>query len=224
MTIDEAKPLSVGMVDSGEILADGKSAFYRFDNKLSVRDLAIVRLDNQSSTLKPDFKIYDDSKARLFEKTDPTAGASAEQTLTIEPGKSIYVEVLPAGSAGKYKISVSMQNAADQFEPNDDVTIASAAVLGKEISASIMDEKDSDVFKFTAGAKKTSVTVTLMSDSATLKPDIKIYDADKAQKDEKSDANAGANVTFTAPVAPGKDFYIEVLPNGSSGGYKLLVK
>jgi hypothetical protein len=221
--IADAKALSVGMADSGEIAAQGKSAFYRFDNKLKVRDLAIVRLENQSSTLKPDFKVYDQNRSQMFEKYDGTPGASADAQLTIEPGRSIYVEVLPYGSAGKYRISVATQNAADQFEPNDDILSATPMQAGKDVLANVMDDKDTDFYKV-SGAAKTPVIVTLDNQSATLKPDIKIFDANKSQVMEKYDATAGANLSFSVAVEPGKDFYIEVLPYNSSGKYRLGVK
>ena len=218
-----AKGLSVGMSDEGEIAPGGVAAFYRFDNKLGVRDIALVRLDNESATLKPDFKIYDENKSQIFERYDSTAGASAEQTLTIEPGKAIYFEVLPYSSAGKYKISVTMQDAADAFEANDDILTARAAAVGADIAANIMDAKDNDFYKIT-GATKTPVTIALENQSTTLKPNIKVFNANKSQMMEKYDATAGANLSFEAAIEPGQDFYVEVLPYGSAGKYKLTVK
>ena len=223
-TMDAAKTLSVGMADIGAFTApDAKSAFYRFDNKLKVRDLAIVRLENQSSTLKPDFKLYDFNKSQVGEKYDGTAGASVELPISVEPNQSFYVEVLPYNSIGKYKLSVTMQNAADQFEPNDDVLSAAAVNVGKDAVGAIMDEKDNDYFRF-SGATKANLTVTLDNQSATLKPDIKIYDANKSQLMEKYDGTAGANLTFPINVEAGKDFYVQVVPNASTGKYKLTVK
>ncbi len=219
----DAKALSVGMEDAGAINDAKASAFYRFDNKLTVRDRAIVRIENQSATLKPYFKIYNDQKSAIGEAYDGTPGASAETEIAIEPGKPIYVEVLPQNSVGAFKLSVMPRNAADTYEANEDVLSAKDVKVGDVIEANIMDDRDTDWYRF-SGATKATVSVALENMSTTLKPDIKYYDANKSNKGEKYDGTPGANLTFDIPVEAGKDFYIQVLPYNSSGKYKLTVK
>jgi hypothetical protein len=41
---------------------------------------------------------------------------------------------------------------------------------------------------------------------------------------EKYDGTPGANLDFQIPAEPGKDVYVQILPYGSSGKYKLTVK
>ena len=53
---------------------------------------------------------------------------------------------------------------------------------------------------------------------------MKIYSATKSQTDEKYDGTAGANLDFTIDVEPGKDFYLQILPYGSTGKYRLTAK
>lgn len=221
--IAAAKALAVGMVDAGEIADKTRSAFYRFDNKLSVRDLAVVRLENESSTLRPYFKIYDENRAQIGDAYNGTPGASVEQTIAIEPGKPIFVEVLPQNSVGKYKLSVATQNAADAQEPNDDILAARPAELGKPIDGAIMDKKDDDFFKF-AGAGKAKLSIVLDNQSTTLRPNIKVFNADKALLVEKYEGTAGANLAFTVDTEAGTDVYVAVLNYDSSGKYKLTVK
>jgi hypothetical protein len=152
----------------------------------------VIRLQNKSSTLKPDFKVYDANRSQQLEKYDGTAGASAELSFTAEPGKAFYVQVLPYSSTGAYELSATPQNAFDALEPNDDVLTAVASAMGKTIEASIMDSKDEDWFKI-SGATAKSVNIVLENMSATLKPDVKIYSSTKSNIGEKYDGTAGAN-------------------------------
>jgi hypothetical protein len=54
-----------------------------------------------------------------------------------------------------------------------------------------------------------------------LKPNVKIYSSTKSQKLEKYDGTPGASLDFVTELDAGKDFYIQVLPYGSTGKYKL---
>jgi len=222
-SVEQAATATIGAAIDGEILKTDQNDFYRFDVPLKQRDVAVVRLANKSSTLKPDFKIFNADRSEIMESYDGTAGASTEKSLTLEPGKTFYVEVLNYGSTGRYTLSVTPQNAFDGHEPNDDALTASAVAIGTVIDGNIMDDKDADWFKITGAAQKT-IHVTLDNLSTTLKPDLKIYSATKSQTDEKYDGTAGANLDFTVDVEPGKDFYLQVLPYGSTGKYRLTAK
>jgi len=222
-SIEQAATANVGTAIDGEIVKTDQNDYYRFDVPLKQRDVAVVRLENKSSTLKPDFKLFNADRSQLNESYDGTAGASTQTTLTLEPGQTFYVGVMNYGSTGKYTLSVTPQNAFDSHEPNDDALTASAIAIGTPIDASIMDDKDADWFKITGAAGKT-VHVTLENLSTTLKPDLKIYSANKSQLDEKYDGTAGANLDFNIDVEPGKDFYLQVLPYGSTGKYRLTAK
>ena len=126
----------------------------------------------------------------------------------------------PTVTTGKYKISVTPQNAYDAFETNDDVLRPAAVKMGMDINAGIMDDKDNDWYRF-SGATTTKVTVTFENLSTTLRPHIKVYDANKSQVMEKSDGTAGANVNFDVEFKQARDFYVEVLPYGTAGKYRL---
>lgn len=222
-TILEAKPVALGAAEAGEIANTQESHFYRFDNALKVRDLAVIRLENLSTTLKPDTKVYDANKSQLFERYDGTPGASLEAQIALEPGKPIYVQVLPYGSTGKYSLSVTPQNAFDKFEPNDSLLAATPVKLGQTVAANIMDDKDTDTVRV-SGITQNKVTVNLENQSTTLKPDIKVFNASKSQLTERYDGTPGANLSFEIEVTPGTDIYVQVLPYGSYGTYTLTVK
>ena len=222
-TIEQAATASIGTAINGEILKTDQNDFYRFDVPLKQRDVAVVRLENKSSTLKPELKLFNADRSQRADIYDGTAGASVETKLALEPGQPIYVAVNNYGSTGKYSLTVTPQNAFDSHEPNDDALSASAIAIGSPIDASIMDDKDSDWFRITGTAQKT-VHVIFDNMSTTLKPDIKIYAASKSQTGEKYDGTPGANLDFTIDVEPGKDFYLQVLPYGSTGKYRLTAK
>jgi hypothetical protein len=222
-SVEQAASASIGAAIDGEILKTDQNDFYRFDVPLKQRDVAIVRLQNKSSTLRPEFKLFNADRSQLSESDDGTPGASVETKLTLEPGQTFYVGVMNYSSTGKYTLSVTPQNAFDSHEPNDDVLSASAIAIGTVIDGNVMDDKDADWFKITGATQKT-VHVTFDNLSTTLKPDLKIYSATKSQTNEKYDGTAGANLDFTIDVEPGKDFYLQVLPYGSTGKYRLTAK
>lgn len=221
--IEQAAAASIGTAINGEILKTDQNDYYRFDVPLKQRDLAVIRLQNQSSTLKPDFKLFSVDRSLRSEIYDGTAGASAQTTVTLEPGQAIIVAVQNYDSTGKYTLSVTPQNAFDGHEPNDDVLSATPVAIGTDIEGSVMDGKDADWYRIT-GATQASIHVTLENQSTTLKPDLKMYSANKSLTGEKYDGTAGANLDFSFDVEPGKDFYLQLLPYDSTGKYKLAVK
>jgi outer membrane protein OmpA-like peptidoglycan-associated protein len=222
-TIEQAATAAIGTAIDGEIAKPDQNNFYKFDVTLKQRDLGVIRLENKSTTLKPEFKLYNADRSQGPDVYDGTPGASVERTVALEPGQSFYVEVMNYGSTGKYTLSVTPQNAFDTHEPNDDVLSATAIPMGTTIEGSIMDDKDSDWYRITGNTGKT-VHVTFNNLSSTLKPDIKMYSATKSNMGEKYDGTPGANLDFTFDTEPGKDFYLQVLPYGSIGKYKIDVK
>jgi len=232
-SLAQAKSVSLSAAEIGQITGT-TSNFYRFDNTLKVRDVAIVRLENLSSTLMPAFTIYNANRSVLSGTSDKTPGAAgAEQAVTLEPKQAIYVEVLSCiryvGCAtGNYALRVTPQRAFDALEPNDDVLSASPAKVGQDIFANIMDDKDNDWLHF-AGAPQKPLTVTLENLSTTLKPHVAIYNSSKSGLSSQYDATPGANLSFPLPPEAGTDFYVEVLPCAdyrgcSTGKYRLSVK
>jgi hypothetical protein len=219
-TIEQAATASIGTAIDGEITKPDQADYYRFDVSLAQRDLAVVRLENKSSTLKPDFKVFTADRSQTGEFYDGTPGASVQTTMALEPGKAFFVAVLANGS-GKYTLSVVPQKAFDSYEPNDDILSAKPVALGTPIEASVMDGMDSDWFRITGATQKT-MHVTFENLSTTLKPDVKTFSSTKSQTNEKYDGTPGANLDFSFDVDPGKDFYLQVVPGGA-GKYRLTV-
>ena len=221
-TIEQATTAAIGTTIDGEIVKPDQNNFYRFDVPLKKRDLAVVRLQNKSVTLRPDFKLFNADRSQGAESSDGTPGASVERTIALEPGHAFYVGVLNYGSTGKYTLAVTPQSAYDKYEPNDDVLSATPIAIGTPIDANIMDDQDNDWYRITGATQKT-IHVAFDNQSTTLKPDVKFFSASKSALGEKSDGTPGANLDFTIDVEPGKDFYLQVLPYGSTGKYRLTV-
>jgi outer membrane protein OmpA-like peptidoglycan-associated protein len=213
----------IGMTVSGEIVDKGPSNFYRFDNPGTLRDVVIFRLENKSTTLRPDIKLYNSDRSALNDKYDGTPGASVEQPISLDPGQTVYVEVLPYGSSGKYELSALPQHAYDANEPNDDQLKPSTLKFGDSVEGSIMDDKDNDWFHVTAPSSG-KVTVALENLSTTLRPDVQVYNQAKSSVGDKYDGTPGAGVELTLDLTPGQDFYVRVLPYGSTGKYRLTTR
>jgi TIR domain len=219
----EARPLSLSVAEPGEIFTVEDTRFYKIENHLKLRDRTVIRLQNASATLRPDMKIYNANRSEVAEAYDPTPGASVEHTLTLTPGQPIYVQVLPYDSIGKYKLSVTPQQAFDNYEPNDDSLTASAVTIATDIVANVMDTTDHDWYRVT-GAAKPRITVMFENLSSTLRPDVKVFDANKSEIAEKYDATPGANLTFDINIKQSREFYIQVLPYDSAGQYRLRIE
>ncbi|MEP7005341.1 MAG: hypothetical protein ABI810_05125 [Sphingomonas bacterium] len=222
-SIEKTPVATIGMTVLGEILPNGPSNFYRFDNPAKLRDLVTVRLENKSATLRPEIRVYNAHRAQLLNMYNRTAGASVEQRISLDPGQTIYVEVGPSNSIGAYQLSALARKAYDANEPNDDQLTPTPLKWETPIDGNIMDGKDTDWFHL-GGAKGGKVQVVLENQSATLRPHIKIYSATKSRLSEKYDGAAGAGLDFMLYVEPGKDLYVQVVPNGSEGRYRLMVR
>lgn len=223
-TIDQAAPASVGTTISGAIPAtNAHSNFYRFQYTGQLRDIVIVRLANKSTTLRPSLKLYNADRSTTNNPYDGTPGADVQQALSMDPGQVIYVEVEPYGSSGAYELSAIAQKAYDANEPNDDVLHPSPLKFGTSIEGSIMDSADQDWFHVSAPVSG-KVEVHLESLSPTLRPDVKVFSSSKSAITEKYDGTPAADLDFEVDVEPGRDFYIEVVPYGSVGKYRLTTR
>ena len=112
-------------------------------------------------------------------------------------------------------------------EPNNSILEANAAEFGNTISGEIATGTDVDYFKFHNSASlRDIVKVTLQNLSATLAPDVRVYNQNKAEIEHKYDITPGANLELSFTAEPGTDNYIAVGPFGgapSNSKYRLSV-
>jgi hypothetical protein len=219
-SIAEARPLALAVAEPGEILATDDTRYYLVTNTLKLRDLVLVRLENLSVTLRPNLKIFNANKSLITELYDGNPGASVEHTLAVDPGKAIYLQVLPYNTTGKYRISVTPQKAYDAYEPNDDLLNPKPIKVGEDISGNIMDGGDHDWFRV-SGATGAMISVTFENLSTTLRPHVRVYDRNKSNLLDRFDGTPGANLNFEVNIKQAGDFYLEVLPYSTAGKYRL---
>ena len=63
-----------------------------------------VTVENLSTTLRLDVKVYDANKSLIVEKYDGTPGANLSFAVDIKQPRDFYLEVVPYASAGKYRL------------------------------------------------------------------------------------------------------------------------
>nr|ART38793.1 G253 [uncultured bacterium] len=221
-----AAELAINTPTDGEIASTEDHDNFRFMSGASVRDRVIVRLENRSDTLRPYLKVFGPDKAALQEAYSGTAGADTELAFTAQPGKRYYVEVNSFGNSGKYTLTALPQAAFDRFEPNDDPIHdpPTPIMVGESIDANILDEQDNDWYRLAAAPGK-SLRVTLENRSATLRPNVVIYNAQRSGLQDRYDGTPGASLDFSFDTTPGEAYYFQVKPFSSgSGDYRLTMR
>jgi hypothetical protein len=223
--IPHANILPAEAAVAGEI-SDGSDAdYFRFTTGRPPRDIYRIALKNNTTTLLPDIRAYDSEKSELFHDFRGTAGADLEHDFSPSADANYYVRVSGYyASTGTYSLTIKPLHRYDSFEPNDDIPSAKPIPLGKTIDANIMDEKDTDYYRVSAGSAP-GLTVSLKNGSTTLLPDIMVYDTQKNQLFREYRTTAGADVDHKFDTQPNTIYYVRVSPfSGSAGAYSLTVK
>lgn len=223
-TKDRATELRVNTRISGEIARTDDTDHFKFSSGKPVRDRVIAKLENRSETLRPYLTLFGPDKTQLQEAYNGTPGADTELAFTTEPGQQYFLKVNPYGTTGAYALSVTPQNAHDRFEPNDDPSRHPPTPLaaGKSIDASILDPQDDDWYVLRAAPGRT-LRLRLENRSATLRPSVIAYNAQRSQLHNPYDGTAGASLDFSFEAMPGASYYIRVQPYGTYGAYRMTV-
>lgn len=227
-TILQANVAEMGTTISAEIAPADDTDFFQFQYKdaKNRRDIVALHLENQSPTLQPAVRLYNEDKSVAQEWRSANAeGANLDFSFSVEPGKIYYVQVASSygRTTGRYALSVVPQRAYDPYEPNDDAFTATPIKLGQALEANIMDGADVDWYRL-SGVNAKTVTVHLENQSNTLQPAIRVHNADKSVAQEWASANAeGANLESSFTAEPGKDYYLVVTSyyGRTAGKYKL---
>lgn len=147
--------------------------------------------------------------------------------------KKVAILLTAIALAGCSKHDASGGNAADagtpqaasapvKVTPGNAITSAAAANVGMTVSGEIVDKGPSNFYRFDNPSKlRDIILVRLENKSTTLRPSIKIYNANRSQTTYKYDGTAGASLEIPISLDPGEVFYVEVEPYGSFGTYEL---
>jgi len=182
---------------------------------------------------------YDRQIAETARQVDVAATAQAQgQTAVVEQQKTQIASSLKS-AAGEVmalgrQVAQLDPNSSDapqaparsgsEGEPNDSKASAAELAINTPTDGEIASTEDSDNFTFTSGARvRDRVIVRLQNRSDTLSPYIKLFGPDKAAIAESFSGTHGADTELAFTAEPGKRYYVEVNPYGSTGQYTLSV-
>ncbi len=115
---------------------------------------------------------------------------------------------------------------AQEKEPNNDPLNTNVIELDKWIIGAISDNGDDDYYTFvTPGIHRDWIRVELENRSATLRPKLNLYDADKKHIDGTYNNTRGANLRYHIVSGPNTKYYLRIRNyNDSRGAYRVRVK
>ena len=221
-----ANLIELGKTVQAAIGAEGDADVFTFTTPPTYRDWIKINVENRSTTLHPHLDLLDAAKANVGGTSNTTAGGDVSYEFVAAPGATYSARIAShyGNSTGVYFLSVVATKAYDALEPNDDILTAHKIAEGTPVKAAIMDKNDVDFFVVPGAANERSMTVTLTNGSATLRPNVAIYDAAKTQISSQSNTTAGGDVTYSFK-APNGPVYIRVADHysGDAGAYTLTV-
>jgi hypothetical protein len=223
----QANEIPLNTTISGAIESASDVDVFTFTMTGRLRDIVDVVLKNESSTLKPELTIYNSDKSQMSQRYNTTAGGDITMAFVAQPDSRYYIRVAPVlSNSGKYALMVRPRSAFDKYEPNDDILHAASVLIGGTIEAGIMDQGDVDYYTFET-KNDVRLVVSFENRSATLKPELSIYNPDKSQMSGRANTTAGGDVTVAFVAQPGSRYYVRVAPyavDGGSGKYALMVR
>ncbi len=98
-----ATGMKIGQVISGNIMDSKDTDWFQLTGINS--EEVTVRLENRSTSLRPNIKIYDKNKSEILDRYNGTYGADLEFLFKAEPLSYYYIRLLPYDSHGEYKLS-----------------------------------------------------------------------------------------------------------------------
>ncbi len=219
----QANVLPLEKAVAGNIPDEQDTDFFLITTPAKYRDILQVKIENQSTTLRPGLRIFDGNKAGLSGNHNETPGANLEHTFPVPPDSRFFVQVYgDYRTTGRYTLTVKPLKKYDAFEPNGDILHAAHIDIGKEISGDIMDSDDTDFYHFKTNAEGTAVKVHIENQSTTLRPGIRIFDSNKSALSANHNETPGANLEHSFPVKPNTTYFADVYGDYStSGSYTL---
>lgn len=221
-TILTAAPIDLGRNVDSRLATEKDSDFFAFTAPAGSRDIVRVHVENKSTMLAPQLRLFGENRAELGMQYTTTRGANVTMSLVTIPGGKYFAQVSPWGGAGEYTLTASAQKAFDRYEPNDDILKPSEIGRGQDIQAGIMDGADHDVYRFVVAAG--TVRAVFTNRSADLAPDISLYNADKAQVGREYVTTKGANTSVQAAATAPGTWYVKVSPWSGAGEYTLRIE
>jgi hypothetical protein len=220
-TILTAAPLQLSSSLESSVTADNPD-FFTFTAP-PTRDIITIRVENKSTTLAPDLRVFNGERAQIANQYQTTAGANAALDVISAAAGTYYVQVAGfSGTSGTYAITITPQKAFDRFEPNDSVVEPRDITFAQDVEANVMDASDSDVYRVAVPAGPLRVTLT--NRSATLSPEVTLFDSNRVQVANQYQTTRGSHGGVQATVNAAGPWYVRVNGfGGTSGAYTLRV-
>ena len=208
--------------DIAATLLDGDTDFFKFTAPSGPRDILHVHLQNRSTSLGLALAVKDAAKSPIG-GINGAAGADVNYELPATPGAIYYLQLSPWYSGGgTYTLRVEPTHSFDAYEPNDTILTARDISVGNAIEANIMDNLDTDFYRFRARGAKTTIVVE--NKSTTLGIALAVTNSDKAPVGGQNGAVA-ANVRHQFDSMPGSTYQVQISPYYSGGGkYALTIQ
>lgn len=219
--------IELGKWVTGSIGAGKDADFYKFTTPETHRDWIRMELQNRSTTLEPRMQLFDADKASLGSKHNTTVGADLNYSFVAPPGTTYIVRVSNyyGENLGVYLLRIVATESYDEHEPNEDILNPRKISAGQPIEAAIMDGGDADFFQIDTGDGEVMLNVQLANRSTTLRPQLALYNADKAHIGSKHNTTSGGNIGQSVKAAPNSTYYVRVRDyyGDASGEYTLTV-
>lgn len=218
-TIRTAASIRVGSPVTSRLAGGADTDYFKFTAPDGPRDILVVRVENESTTLAPSLRVYDSDKGQIANPYNGTAGGSLSHEFAASPSTEYYLQVLPTSggaSIGEYSLTVTPRRAFDRFEPNDDVMKAREIPTGRGVEANIMDSGDEDYYQFKVSPGPVRASVT--NRSATLALEVYLYDHNRSQVGVGYDGTLGAHVSTESTASAAGVWYVRVRRNSGNGG------
>ncbi len=126
------------------------------------------------------------------------------------------LQVEPANEAAKSNLGLIAKAVAVQ-SANNTILTAAPIQLNTNTESSVSAD-DSDFFTFTAPDKRDILNIRVENKSATLMPDLSVFDGDRAQIGKQYQTTAGANTGLEVASAAGGKYYVRVAGFSSTAG------
>jgi hypothetical protein len=220
--------VALGTWITGSSGAPKDADFFAFTTPADHRDWIRIELQNRSATLEPRLELFDAEKTSRGEVHKTTQGADVVYSFVAAPATRYAVRVSNyyGENLGVYLLRGAATQAYDAHEPNDDILSAKTVSLGEPVEAGIMDNRDADHFAITSGEEDTVLQASVQNRSATLRPEIAVFDASKAHMVSAKTTTAGGDSSLTFKVAPGATYYVRVRDyyTDAAGDYTLTIQ
>jgi tetratricopeptide (TPR) repeat protein len=219
-TILTASPIPLGRSVASRLTAADDADFFSFTAPAGPRDILRLRVENKTATFAPELRVFDASRAESGRAYQTTPGAHTSLEFVTVPGATYYAKIGAIyGDVADYELSVTPLRAFDRFEPNDDVVNPADVRVGQPVEAAILDPADSDVYRVVV--KPGPVRVAVRNRSATLAPQMVLYNDDKSEVGRHYNATPGGDVSGESQVQRAGTWYVRIGGIDTAGQYTL---